>query len=370
MEHVVGEVGVAVGKGAAHVVVLSPAGLDQLLEFGHDAVIAAHARVVHPGLVVDLLTAVQREHHVAHLFVGEVDHIVVDQHPVGGQGKAEILAPLLFHAAGVLHQPFDHVPVHQRFAAEEVHFQIGAAAGMLHQEIQRPLAHLVAHQRPLAVVFALTGKAIGAVQVAGMGNVQAQGLDHVAAALLKGARQRGEGIRAEELSLPDQFVYVGDALPHIGLGHVLPARVLFADQPDDLLRSVLVVKGDDIVGHFVHRVDGAGAGVQHDVVAVKLILMNHAWFLRSFADAQKGCRSNHGANRPAFCRNSLLWFPKLLVLVFALLVGHAAAGLASRLAGGLAFAAAALFGALAQVPGGDGLDPLHNSHLLFVSSDT
>ena len=47
--------------------------------------------------------------------------------------------------------------------------------------------------------------------------------------------------------------------------------------------------------------------------------------------------------------------------VFALLVGNAAAGLAGRLAGSLAFAAAAILRALAQIAGLDGLNVLHNS---------
>ena len=48
-----------------------------------------------------------------------------------------------------------------------------------------------------------------------------------------------------------------------------------------------------------------------------------------------------------------------VILLLALLVGHAAAGLAGRLAGGLALAAAAVLGALAQIAGLDGLNMLH-----------
>ena len=56
------------------------------------------------------------------------------------------------------------------------------------------------------------------------------------------------------------------------------------------------------------------------------------------------------------------------LLVFALLVSNAAAGLASRLAGGLALAAAAVLGALAQIPGLQGLDMSHGFllHLLLI----
>ena len=48
-----------------------------------------------------------------------------------------------------------------------------------------------------------------------------------------------------------------------------------------------------------------------------------------------------------------------LLGALALLVGNAAAGLAGRLTGGLAFAAAALLGAFAEVTGFKGLNSLH-----------
>ena len=64
----------------------------------------------------------------------------------------------------------------------------------------------------------------------------------------------------------------------------------------------------------------------------------------------------------------ILFKNKLLILVLALLVGDAAAGLAGRLAGGLALAAAAVLGALAQIAGLDGLNMLHGSFLLVIFS--
>jgi hypothetical protein len=53
----------------------------------------------------------------------------------------------------------------------------------------------------------------------------------------------------------------------------------------------------------------------------------------------------------------------LLVLVLALLVGNTAAGLAGRLAGGLALAAAAVLGAGAQIAGLNGLNSFHGRTL-------
>ena len=59
----------------------------------------------------------------------------------------------------------------------------------------------------------------------------------------------------------------------------------------------------------------------------------------------------------------MLFLLALLFLALALLVGNAAAGLASGLAGSLALAAAAVLGAFAQVTGFDGLNMLHSDCL-------
>ena len=66
------------------------------------------------------------------------------------------------------------------------------------------------------------------------------------------------------------------------------------------------------------------------------------------------------------CRRNRRHFVLESILVLTLLVGDAAAGLAGGLAGGLALAAAAVLGALAQVPGLDGLDVLHRYSLQCI----
>lgn len=65
--------------------------------------------------------------------------------------------------------------------------------------------------------------------------------------------------------------------------------------------------------------------------------------------------------------------PSLVILILALLVSHAAAGLTGRLARGLAFAAAAVLCALTEVAGLEGLDSFHGfisilSVLIFICS--
>jgi hypothetical protein len=72
---------------------------------------------------------------------------------------------------------FDHLPVHERLPAEKVHLKIGAGAGMGNEKINGLFPHIKGHERPLAVKFPLAGKAIVARQIAGMGHMQAEGLD-------------------------------------------------------------------------------------------------------------------------------------------------------------------------------------------------
>ena len=225
-----------------------------------------------PSRLSTTLAPVQAQHHVVALPVGEVDHVVVHQHAVGGEGEAEVLALFLLDGPGVGHQALHHVEVHQRLAAEEVHLQVAPGAGIFDQEIQRPLAHLEAHHGPLAVILALAGEAVGAVQVAGVGHVQAQGLHHAAGALLQLPGQGLEGVRREQLPGLLQGRDLVVALGKLLRGHVgIPLRHL----RKEFLPAVALVQADDVIGGVVHHVHRAGAHVQHDVVAVEFILVYH-----------------------------------------------------------------------------------------------
>ena len=63
------------------------------------------------------------------------------------------------------------------------------------------------------------------------------------------------------------------------------------------------------------------------------------------------------------CRRGSAAFPYVQLLILALLICDTAAGLAGRLAGSLALAAATVLCALAQIAGLNGLDMLHDSNL-------
>ena len=274
MEDVVGEVHIVVGEGAAHIVFLVAAGLGELLELGHDGVVAALTGVVLAQPVVDFLAAVDAHDHVVHFLIGKLDDLVVHQNAVGGQGEAELLVVGLLQAAAVGHQLLDHVPVHQGLTAEEVHFQIPALAAVGHQKVQRLLAHLEAHQGTLAVVVALAGEAVFAVQVAGVGHMQAHGL-HFGHALFEIEGHVAVDVLGEQLAGLLQLGNIGQALAKVGLGHVLAVGVFFQHPGHDLVGGGGFVQADHVVGHLVHHMDRAAEYIQYDVVSVEFILMDH-----------------------------------------------------------------------------------------------
>ena len=130
------------------------------------------------------------------------------------------------------------------------------------------LPHLKAHQGPVPVVLALACEAVVAVQIAGVGYVEAQRLHHVPGTLFESPGDVREHVGGEELAGVFQGLHVIDAGLQVLFCHVRPGGVLLQQGGDDLLGGVALEQGDDVVGHLVHHVDAAGTAVQHDVIAV------------------------------------------------------------------------------------------------------
>ena len=268
VEDVVGEIYVVVGEGASHVVFLVPALFHETLELGHDDVVAALTGKVLAQAVVDLLAAVQGEDHVVHFLVAELGDLIVQQHAVGGEGEAEVLLVDGLQGTGVADQVLHHIPVHEGFAAKEVHLQVHPGAGVGHQEVQSLLAHLKGHESPVALVVALAGEAVVAVQVAGVGHVETHGLQNGLGGLECGLLHVLPQVLGEELAAVLQGLDVFQAVPQFLLVHVLHVAVLGQHLGDDLLVVGVFKEGDHVIGHLVHQVDGAAVDVHNDVVSV------------------------------------------------------------------------------------------------------
>jgi hypothetical protein len=171
-------------------------------------------------------------------------------------------------APGIGHQALDHVPVHQRFTAEKVHVQRLEGAGLFDQIVDGAHTHLVGHQRPLALIAPLAGKAVLAIEVAGMGHVQAKRLDKALAGCELHAFVR---IGRKQLAGGLQLRHVRDALADLGFGDLLVGGILFQHAPDDLLRRRrLPVQRNHVVGQGIDGMHRTAVYVQAHVEAVSL----------------------------------------------------------------------------------------------------
>ena len=78
----------------------------------------------------------------------------------------------------VSHKVFHHLPVHERFPAEEIHLQVPSASGIGNQEIKRLLSHFKAHHCTPAMILPFFCKAISAGKVTVMGNMETKRFHH------------------------------------------------------------------------------------------------------------------------------------------------------------------------------------------------
>lgn len=98
------------------------------------------------------LSAIQGQNQ-ADMVIGEIFHLLlIQQHAVGGQGHFDFLVVLLFLLMYIINGLLYHMPVHERFAAEEIQFAVFPGTAVGNQEIHAPPCHIKRHEHaPLAV---------------------------------------------------------------------------------------------------------------------------------------------------------------------------------------------------------------------------
>ena len=267
VHHVLGEVQILPGEGAPDIVVLGAPARHQLLELGHDHVIAALAVDGGAHVVVHILPAIQGQDHVGHLPVDVVDVLVAEQDAVGGDGEAEALVVLLLQRPGVLHGALYRVHGHQGLAAEEVHLDVPALAGLLHHPVDGLLGRFKVHGHAVAgAEVAGGGEAIAAAQVAVVGHVETQGLHHRLAGQLHGllrvdilvvGEQQALVLKAPQL-LPGLLQLLGGIL-----GQLLGQRLRHLRGHGPLLPH----GGQQPIAHFVQHMDRAAVHVGGQILA-------------------------------------------------------------------------------------------------------
>ncbi|EJX07055.1 hypothetical protein EVA_04837 [gut metagenome] len=150
-----------------------------------------------------------------------------------------------------------------------------AGTGIFYKEIQSALAGFKAHYTGTAVEFALSGKAVAAVQVAGVCHMQTQSLDH-GAAILKVKSLVRVGVLSEEATVAAQFLNGFEATADL-FGSYLRLIGILCEQfiGDFLLALASIDQSNGVISQFVYCVNTAAVNIQHDVVAVQFVLMDH-----------------------------------------------------------------------------------------------
>ena len=294
VHHILREVQVFPGKGTAHIVVLGPASGHQLLELGNNHLIAALA--VHRGthVVIDLLAAIQGEHHIGHLPVNVLNVLVIEQHAVGCNCKAELLVIFFFQRPGIFHGSLHRVHGHQRLTAEEVHFNIAPLAGLGNHPVNGSLGGLHIHSHAAAgAKIAGGGEAIAAAQVAVMGDVEAECLDHSLAGQLHSLLHVHIIVISKEQALLLK-------LPQLLPGLLQLAPVILAQLLRQLLRQLLpqraLRRGQQIIAQLVQHVHRAAVHIGRQILAQRRKGMYHLPF--PFLSS-----SSHPSRRGKVCRH-------------------------------------------------------------------
>ena len=272
MKHVVGEILVVLGKCTAHIIFFLIPALCQLFKLRQNQIIASFSVTERSHTVVNFLTSIDTQDHVVHLTVCELLYLIVQQNAIGCQSKTESLIMKLLLLSSVCNQVFDNLPVHQRLATEEIHFQIVSASGIGNQEIQCLLTYLVAHKSTTSMILAFFCKAVTTGQITIMGNVQTQCLNYRLLCLHNIVDIIFINILCIEFSGFDQLVQIFCCLPDLSF------RVLIFQKSNCLIQSFFLVIRNHIVDQIIYHMDRSTVYIQQNIITIVLILMNHVCF--------------------------------------------------------------------------------------------
>ena len=251
------EVGIFVSKRTSHIVRLSLASLDKLLELRNYLFPASVTCIVNSVFVVDFLTSVKAKYHVGAFLVCKVDYVVVDKNAVSCKCKSEILACRLFNRACISHKSLNYVKVHKRLAAKEVNLKVSSALGICNEEVERLLTNLIAHNSSVAVIFTLGREAVGAVEVTNVRNVETKRLYNSCTSLLKLACHTLEAIGCEKLALCLKLFKLCKALVDFTVSYLSRTIVLFKNNLLNFILRLILIHFNNIIRSIVNHVNRA-----------------------------------------------------------------------------------------------------------------
>ena len=259
-------------KGASGIILVLVTALGPSLELRHNEIITSCSFTERSHMVMDFFSSIDTHNHISHFFVAEFHNFIIYQDTIGRKGKTEIFIMDFFLLSSVCHQIFDHLPVHQRLAAKEIHFQVSSAAGIGNQKIQCLFSNFEGHQCTSSMVFPFFCKAVSAGQVTVMGNMQTECL-HYRRSVFKMLDGVLINIFCKQHPLlfqrPDFFQ---------GCMQIFFSVLLFQLFYYTILISSLIQKGNTVIYNIIHHMDRTTVHIQHNGITVAFILVNHVMF--------------------------------------------------------------------------------------------
>ena len=179
----------------------------------------------------------------------------------------------LFLTAAILYQVFYNLPVHKRFASEEVHLQVLSGTGIGNKKIKRLLSHFKGHQRSSSVIFSFLCKTVTAGKITVMGNVKTKCLYYCLSAVCKFFDCCLVNIFCEKHSLFCKLSAFRNRSFHIFF--IKTTVKLLYDLSG--VHSLLKIR-KHFICNFIYKMNASAVYIQNNVVAVALITVNQTHF--------------------------------------------------------------------------------------------
>ena len=168
MKHIVGEVQIISRKCSSDIILFLIPALCKFLEFRHDQIITSLSVSKRTHLIIDFFSSVQTEYDIIHLFIDKLLDLIIQKNAVCRYRETEMFIMKLLLLPSISDKIFYNLPVHKRFATEEINFKISSLTGIGNQKIKRLFPNFIWHQCPASMILAFLCETISACQIAVM----------------------------------------------------------------------------------------------------------------------------------------------------------------------------------------------------------
>ena len=281
MKDIIGKIQIISGKCSPDVILFLIPALGKLLKLRNDQVIAACTVTKWPHIVIHFFSSVQTQDHIVHLFIHKLLNLVIQKYSIRCNREPEMFIVQLLLLSSVCHQIFDHLPVHQRLTTKEIHFQIASASRIGNQKIQSLFSHFITHERSSSMIFSFFRKAVFACQITIMGDMKTKCF-HNRLSLLYFSYIGFIGILNEKPSFFSKLNYIRQRIFQILCRVFVSQRTaqIFENRRflQGICRMVLILSiqsFNHIVTQIIYNMYCPAVYIQHDIISIITVLMNH-----------------------------------------------------------------------------------------------